>query len=184
MHTVKDFRVASEAEVDVFLGFPCFLSNPTDIGNLISGSYAFSKSSLYIWKFTVHVLLKPILKDFEYCLASMWNKWNCIGMYNLIKTFLFFSPIASTSPPLKTLPFPSRLWTLGFHIFSYFQLLSFCFSHSFPQGLESGHFSLPFPLYSHSYPIQDPHQFKPELQGWLRSSFSASNLFLSDSTYS
>ena len=59
MHTVKDFRVASEAEVDVFLEFPCFLSNPTDIGNLISGSYAFSKSGLYIWKFSVHILMKP-----------------------------------------------------------------------------------------------------------------------------
>ena len=51
MHTVKGFQGASEAEVDVFLEFPCFLSNPTDVGNLISGSYAFSKSSLYILKF-------------------------------------------------------------------------------------------------------------------------------------
>ena len=92
-------------------------------------------------------------------------------MYNLIKTFLFFPLIASTSPPLKTLPFPSLLWTLCFHTFSYFQLLCFCFSCSFPQGLKSDHFNLPFPLHSHSHPIQDPPQF-PELQGWLRSSFS------------
>ena len=71
MHTVKDFRVASEAEVDVFLEFPCFLSNPTDIGNLISGSSAFSKSSLNIWKFMVHVLLKPGLENFEHYFASL-----------------------------------------------------------------------------------------------------------------
>ena len=70
IHTVKGFSVVSEAEVDVFLEFPCFLSNPTDIGNLISGSYAFSKSSLYIWKFTVHVLLKPILENFVHYLLA------------------------------------------------------------------------------------------------------------------
>ena len=57
VHTVKDFSVVNEAEVDVFLEFSCFFYNPTNVGNLISGSLAFSKSSLNIWKFTVHVLL-------------------------------------------------------------------------------------------------------------------------------
>ena len=71
IHTVKGFSVLNEAEVDVFLGFPCFLYDPRDVGNLISGSSAFSKSSLYIWKFSVHILLKPSLKDFEHYLASM-----------------------------------------------------------------------------------------------------------------
>ena len=59
IHTVKDFSVVNEAEVDVFLEFSCFLYDPTDVGNLISGSSAFSKSSLNIWKFSVHILLKP-----------------------------------------------------------------------------------------------------------------------------
>ena len=71
IHTVKGFNVVNEAEVDVFLEFPYFLHDPTDVGNLISGSSAFSKYSLYIWKFSVHVLLKPSLKDFEHNLASM-----------------------------------------------------------------------------------------------------------------
>ena len=64
IHTVKGFSVVNEAEVDVFLEFSCFLYDPTDVGNLISGSSAFSQSSLYIWKFLVRVLLKPSLKDF------------------------------------------------------------------------------------------------------------------------
>ena len=71
IHTVKGFSVVNEAEVDVFLEFPCFLYDPVDIGNLISGSSVFSKSSLHIWKFLVHVL--PILKDFQHYLASMRN---------------------------------------------------------------------------------------------------------------
>ena len=58
-HTVKGFSIVNEAELDVFLEFSCFFYDPTDVGNLISGSSAFSKSSLNIWKFLVHVLLKP-----------------------------------------------------------------------------------------------------------------------------
>ena len=71
IHTMKGFHVVNEAEVDVFLEFPCFPYDPMDVGNLISGSSAFSKSSLYIWNFSVHVQLKSRLKDFEYHLASM-----------------------------------------------------------------------------------------------------------------
>ena len=70
-HTVKEFSIVNEAEVDVFLEFPCFLCDPVDVGNLISGTSAFSKSSLYIWKVSVHVLLKSSLKDFEDDLAAM-----------------------------------------------------------------------------------------------------------------
>ena len=62
-HTVKSFTLVNKAEVDVFLEFSCFFYYPTNVGNLISGSSAFSKSILYIWKFSVHVLLKPNLKD-------------------------------------------------------------------------------------------------------------------------
>ena len=71
IHTVKIFGVVNKAEVDVFLEFSCFSYDPTDVGNLISGSSAFSKFNLNIWKFSVHVLLKPALKDFEHDLASI-----------------------------------------------------------------------------------------------------------------
>ena len=64
IHTVKGFGIVNEAEVDVFLEFSCFFYDPTHIGNLISGSSAFSKSSLNVWKFSVHVLLKPSLENF------------------------------------------------------------------------------------------------------------------------
>ena len=74
IHIVKGFSVVSDAEVDAFLEFSCFFYDPTGVGNLISGFSAFSKSSLYIWKFSVHKLLKPSLEDFEHYLASMWIK--------------------------------------------------------------------------------------------------------------
>ena len=76
-HTVRGFRIVSGAEVDVFLELPCFLYDPMDVGNLISDSSAFSKLSLYIWKFSVHTLLKPNLKDFEHSLTSMRKEHNC-----------------------------------------------------------------------------------------------------------
>ena len=67
-----------KAEVDVFLEISCFFDDPMDVGNLISGSSAFSKTSLNIWKFTVHVPLKPSLEDFEHDLASAWDECNCV----------------------------------------------------------------------------------------------------------
>ena len=71
IHTVKGFSVVNETEVDVFLEFSSFFCDPEDIGSLISGSSAFSKSSLYIWKFSGPILLKSSLKDFEHYFASM-----------------------------------------------------------------------------------------------------------------
>ena len=71
IHTVKGFNIVIEAEINVFKEFSCFFYGLTDVGNSISGSSAFSKSSLYICKFSVHALLKPDLKDFEHYLASM-----------------------------------------------------------------------------------------------------------------
>ena len=68
---VKGFSIVNEAEIDVLLEFSCFFYDPTDVGNLISGSSAFSKSSLNIWKFSVHILLKHSLENFEDYLASM-----------------------------------------------------------------------------------------------------------------
>ena len=71
IHTVKGFSIVSKAEVCVFLELSCFFYDPTDVGNLISGSSAFSKSNLSIWKFSVHVLLKPSLENFEHYFASV-----------------------------------------------------------------------------------------------------------------
>ena len=86
IHTVKGFGIVNKAEVDVFLEFSCFLMIQ-DVGNLISGSSAFSKSSLYVWKFSVHVLLEPSLKDFEHYLASMWNEHKWYYEYSLALPF-------------------------------------------------------------------------------------------------
>ena len=66
IHTVKSFHIVNKAEVDIFLKLSCPFNGPTDVGNLVSGSSVFSKSSLNIWKFTVHILLKPGLEDFEH----------------------------------------------------------------------------------------------------------------------
>ena len=84
IHIIKGFGIVNEAEVDIFVEFPCFLYDPVDVGNFLSGSSAFSKSSLYIWKFSVHILLKPGLKEFEHCLAGMWNEHSC----TVVRTFL------------------------------------------------------------------------------------------------
>ena len=71
IHTVKGFGIVNKAEVDVFLELSCFFYDPTDVGNLIPGSSAFSKSNLNIWKLMVHELLKPWLENFEHYFASM-----------------------------------------------------------------------------------------------------------------
>ena len=71
IYTVRGFTIVNEAEVDVVMKLPSFSYDPTDVGNLVFGSSAFSKSSLYIWKFSVQVLLKPSLKDFEHYFAKM-----------------------------------------------------------------------------------------------------------------
>ena len=77
IHTVKGFGVVNKAEVNVFLELSCFFHDSVDIGNLISGSSAFSKTILHIRKFTVHVLLKPGLENFEHYFTSMWDEYNC-----------------------------------------------------------------------------------------------------------
>ena len=88
--TVKGFSIVSEAEVDVFLKFSCFFYDPGDVGNLISGSSAFSTSSLNIWKFSVHVLLKPTLENFEHYFASMWDECKLYSSLNILWHLPFF----------------------------------------------------------------------------------------------
>ena len=79
IHTVKG--IVNKAEVDIFLELSCFFDDPTDVGNLISGSTAFCKSSLNIWKFTVHVLLKPGLENFEHYFSSVWDECDCAVLW-------------------------------------------------------------------------------------------------------
>ena len=84
IHTVKGFGIVNKAEVEFSLELSCFFDDPTDVGNLISGSSAFSKTSLNIWKFTVQVLLKPGLENFEHYFASVWDECN----YAVVWAFL------------------------------------------------------------------------------------------------
>ena len=76
-HSVEGFGIVNKAEIDVFLELSCFFNDPVDVGNLISGSSAFSKTSLNIWKLMVHMLLKPGLENFEHCFTTVWDECNC-----------------------------------------------------------------------------------------------------------
>ena len=104
IHTVKGFGVVSKAEIDVFLELSCFFDDPADLGNLISGSSDFSKSSLNIWKFRVHILLKPGLENFEHYFARMWDECN----FAVVWTFFGITFLWDWS---ENLPFPV-LWPL------------------------------------------------------------------------
>ena len=77
IHTVTGFSIVSEAEVDIFWKLSCFIDDPSNVDNLISSSSAFSKSSLNIWKFTVHLLLRPGLENREHYFTSMWDECDC-----------------------------------------------------------------------------------------------------------
>ena len=82
--TVKGFDTVNKAEVYVFLELSCFFHDPVDVGNMISGPSDFSKSSLKIWKFTVHVLLKPSYENFEHYFAKMWVEGHCVVVWTLL----------------------------------------------------------------------------------------------------
>ena len=84
IHTVRGFGIVNKKEIDDFLELSCFFNDPADVGNLISGSSAFSKSNLNIWKFTVHVLLKPGLEHFERYFASVWDECNCVIVWGFL----------------------------------------------------------------------------------------------------
>ena len=90
VHTVKGFGIVNKAEIDVFLELSCFFDDPADVCNLISGSSAFSKTILNIWKFTVHVLLKPSLENFEHYFASVWDECNCAIVFEYSLALPFF----------------------------------------------------------------------------------------------
>ena len=81
IHTVKGFGLVNKAEMDVFLKLSCFSHDPADVGNLISVSSAFSKTSLNIWNFMVHLLLKPGLENFEHYFTSMWDECSCVVLW-------------------------------------------------------------------------------------------------------
>ena len=104
IHTVKGFSIVNEAEVDVFLEFSGFFYNPMDVDNLISGSSAFSKTSLNIWKFSVCILWKASLENFEHYFACVWNECNCVVV-------LIFFGISFLWDLNENWPFPV-LWPL------------------------------------------------------------------------
>ena len=114
---VKDFSIVNETEVDVFLELSCFFDDPVDVGNLISGSSAFSKSSWNIWKFMVHVMLKPGLENFEHYFTSVWDEYNCVVVWP-------FFGIAFLWDWNKNWPFPI-LWPL----LSFSNLLTYWVQH-------------------------------------------------------
>ena len=119
IHTVKGFGIVNKAEVDVFLEPSCFFSDPADVGNLISASSAFSKSSLNIWKFMVHVPLMTGLDNFENYFASMWDQCSCVVVWTFFGiAFLWDWNENSPFPVLwPLLSFPNLLayWVQHFH---------------------------------------------------------------------
>ena len=109
IHTVKGFGIVNKAEI-VFLELSCFFDDPSDVGNLISGSSAFSKTSLNIWKFTVHILLKPGLENFEHYSTSVWEKLQLLfcfsSVYLKILHTYCISVCAEVSIYILVSPFP------------------------------------------------------------------------------
>ena len=107
IHTVKGLSIVIDTEVDAFLELSCCFYDPTDVGNLIFDSSAFSKSSLYIWKFSIHVFLKPSLEDFEHYLACMWN----LSVTTQMSPFYpFYLHPAPPSPLVTTNLFLIPMW--------------------------------------------------------------------------
>ena len=120
--TVKGFDIVNKAEIDVFLELSCFFHDPTDVGSLISGSSALSKTNLNIWKFTVHILLKPGLENFEHYFTSMWNECNCAVVWAFFCTAFLWSWNENWHFPVvwPLLSFPNLLiyWVLHFQSIS------------------------------------------------------------------
>ena len=119
IHTVKGFGIVTKSEIDLFLELSCFFDNPTDVYNLTSCSSAFSKSSLNIWKFTAHLLLKPGLENFEYYFASVWDECNCVLVWTFFGIAFLWDWNENWPFPVlwPLLSFPNLLayWVQHFH---------------------------------------------------------------------
>ena len=119
IHTVKGFGIVNKAEVDIFLELSCFFNDPADVGNLISGSSAFSKSSLNTWNFMVHVFLKPDLENFEHYFTSVWDECNCVVVWTFFGIAFLWDWNENWSVPVlwPLLSFPNLLacWVQHFH---------------------------------------------------------------------
>ena len=119
IHTVKSFGIANKAEVDVFLELSCFFDDPSDVGNLISGFSAFAKPSLNIWKFMVHILLKPGLENFEHYFTSVWDEGNCAVVWAFFGIVFLWDWNENWPFPVlwPLLSFPNLLtyWVQQFH---------------------------------------------------------------------
>ena len=122
--SIKGFGIVSKT--DVFLELPCFFNDPVDVGNLISGSSAFSKTSLNIWKFTVHILLKPGLENFEHYFASLWDVCNCVVVWAFFGIAFLWDwgenwpfPVLG---PLLTFPSLLAYWVQHFHSIIFYDL--------------------------------------------------------------
>ena len=126
IHTVKGFGIVNKAEIDVFLELSCFFDDPAVVGNLISGSSAFSKSNLNIWKFTVHILLKPGLENFEHYFTSVWDECNCVVVWAFFGiAFLWGWNENWPSPilwPLLSFPNLWAYWVQNFHSIIFYDL--------------------------------------------------------------
>ena len=123
IHTVKGFGIVNKAEIDVFLELSCFFHYPADVGNLISGSSAFSKSRLNIWKFLVHVLLKPGLENVEHYSASVWDECNRVVVWTFFGIAFLWDWNENWPFPVlwPLLSFPDFLayWVQHFHSISF-----------------------------------------------------------------
>ena len=111
IHRVKGFGIINKAEVDVFLELSCFFDDAADVGNLTSGSSAFSKSCSNIWKFMVHVLLKPDLENFEHYFSRMWDECNCVIVWTFFGIALLWDWNENWPSPVlwPLLSFPNLL---------------------------------------------------------------------------
>ena len=121
IHRIKEFRVVSEAEAeaDVFLEFFCFFYDPTDVGNVISSSSAFSNLRLNIWKFPGHILVKPSMENFEHFFASVWDECNCMVIRTFFDLSLGLEQKLTFSVLWQLLSFPNlpAYWVQQFHKF-------------------------------------------------------------------
>ena len=142
IHRVKGFGIVNKAEIDVFLELSCFLDNPADVGNLISGSFAFSETRLNIWKFTVHIILKPGLENFEHYFTSVWDECNCAVVWAFFGIAFLWNwnesivwPQVNNREGIQLRP-STENWIKGLlsMVLPTRTRLSFCLSQSFPTG--------------------------------------------------